>query len=70
MAKNKDINLSPSKGISIIIKTEFQPPPTIPKKKWKYKRKLNKDSLKTPTLPSFTQAGDVLYSKPQYADHH
>ena len=38
MAKNKDINISPSKGISIIIKNEFAPPPTKPKKKRKYKK--------------------------------
>ena len=36
MAKNKDINISPSKGISIIIKNDFQqPPPIKPKKKRK-----------------------------------
>ena len=34
MAKNKDINISPSKGISIIIKNDIQqPPPITPKKK-------------------------------------
>ncbi len=27
MAKNKDININPSKGISIIIKNEFAPQP-------------------------------------------
>jgi len=43
MAKNKDIKISPSKGISIVIKNDFQPPPTIPKKKRKYKRKPNLD---------------------------
>ncbi len=40
MAKNKDINISPSKGISIIIKNDIQqiPPPIKPKKKIRYKR--------------------------------
>ena len=34
MTKNKNINISPSKGISIIIKNDFQqPPPIKPKKK-------------------------------------
>ena len=40
MAKNKNINITPSKGISIVIKNDFQPPPIKPKKKRKYKRKL------------------------------
>ncbi len=36
MAKNKDINISPSKGISIIIKNEIQQPlPRKPKKEKK-----------------------------------
>ena len=39
MAKNKDINISPSKGISIIIKNDIvQPLPPKPKKKRRYKR--------------------------------
>jgi hypothetical protein len=40
MAKNKDINISPSKGISIVIKNDtVQPlPPIKPKKKRKYRR--------------------------------
>jgi hypothetical protein len=68
MAKNKDINISPSKGISIIIKNDFQqPPPIKPKKKRKYKRKTNLDLLKMPTMPSYIPAGDVSYIKPQYA---
>ena len=34
MAKNKDININPSKGISIVIKNDIQqPPPIKPKKK-------------------------------------
>jgi len=44
MTKNKDINISPSKGISIIIKNDIvQPTPIKPKKKRKYKRKVNTD---------------------------
>ena len=33
MAKNKDIKISPSKGISIVIKNDVQQPAPIPKKK-------------------------------------
>ena len=34
MAKNKDINISPSKGISIVIKNDIQQPlPPKPKRK-------------------------------------
>jgi hypothetical protein len=67
MNKNKNINITPSKGISIIIKNEFPSPPTKPKKKRKYKRKVNTDLLKMPTMPSYIPAGDVSYIKPQYA---
>ena len=68
MTKNKDINISPSKGISIVIKNDFQPPPIKPKKKRKYKRKSNLDLLKMPTMPSYIPgSGDVSYIKPQYA---
>ena len=69
MTKNKNINISPSKGISIIIKNDFQqPPPIKPKKKRKYKRKVNTDLLKMPTMPSYIPgSGDVSYIKPQYA---
>ena len=68
MTKNKNINITPSKGISIIIKNDFQqPPPIKPKKKRKYKRKTNLDLLKMPTMPSYIPAGDVSYIKPQYA---
>ena len=67
MAKNKDININPSKGISIIIKNEFAPPPTKPKKKRKYKKRINTDLLKMPTMPSYIPTGDVSYIKPQYA---
>ena len=68
MAKNKDINITPSKGISIIIKNDIvQPPPIKPKKKRRYKRKVNTDLLKMPTIPSYIPTGDVSYIKPQYA---
>ena len=68
MAKNKDINITPSKGISIVIKNDFQPPPIKPKKKRRYKRKVNTDLLKMPTMPSYIPgSGDVSYIKPQYA---
>jgi len=67
MAKNKDIKISPSKGISIVIKNDFQPPAPIPKKKRKNKRKVNTDILKMPTIPSFIPTGDVSYIKPQYS---
>jgi hypothetical protein len=67
MTKNKNINITPSKGISIIIKNEIPSPPTKPKKKRKYKRKVNTDLLKMPTMPSYIPAGDVSYIKPQYA---
>ena len=67
MSKNKDINISPSKGISIVIKNDFQPPAPTPKKKRKNKRKVNTDILKMPTIPSFIPTGDVSYIKPQYS---
>ena len=68
MNKNKDIKISPSKGISIVIKNDFQQPPAeIPKKKRKYKRKIRTDLLKMPTVPSFIPTGDVSYIKPQYS---
>ena len=68
MTKNKDINITPSKGISIVIKNDFQPPPIKPKKKRRYKRKVNTDLLKMPTMPSYIPgSGDVSYIKPQYA---
>ncbi len=61
-------NITPAKGISIIIKNDFQQPTLIkPKKKRKYKRKTNLDLLKMPTMPSYIPAGDVSYIKPQYA---
>ena len=67
MTKNKNINISPSRGISIVIKNDFQPPPIKPKKKRKYKKKSNLDLLKMPTMPSYIPTGDVSYIKPQYA---
>jgi hypothetical protein len=53
MTKNKDINITPSKGISIVIKNDFTPPPIKPKKKRKYKKRVNTDLLKMPTMPSY-----------------
>ena len=67
MNKNKDIKISPSKGISIVIKNDFQPPAPVPKKKRKYKRKAKTELLKMPTVPSFIPTGDVSYIKPQYS---
>ena len=66
MAKNKDINITPSKGISIIIKNDIQqlPPPIKPKKKRRYKR-INV-LPKTPAPPIMQQsAGDTSYIKEQ-----
>ena len=64
--KNKNINIKPSKGISIVIKNDFQPE-IKQKKRRKYKKKVNTDLLKMPTVPSFIPQGDVSYIKPQYA---
>jgi hypothetical protein len=66
MAKNKDINISPSKGISIVIKNDIvQPlPPIKPKKKRKYRR-INV-LPKTPAPQIMQQsAGDTSYIKDQ-----
>jgi hypothetical protein len=64
MAKNKDINISPSKGISIIIKNEFQPPPPIkPKKKRRYKRINILPKEPAPIMQGST--GDTSYIKAQ-----
>ena len=64
MAKNKDINISPSKGISIIIKNDIvQPTPIKPKKKRRYKR-IN--VLPNTSAPIMQQsAGDTSYIKAQ-----
>ena len=53
MVKN-DINIQPSKGISIIIKNDIQQQePLKPKKKRKYKRRNLKDLLKNiPQIPN------------------
>ena len=68
MTKNKDISITPSKGISIVIKNDIQQPlPIKPKKKRKYKKRVNTDLLKMPTIPSYIPTGDVSYIKPQYA---
>ena len=65
MAKNKDINISPSKGISIVIKNDIvQPlPPIKPKKKRKYRR-INV-LPKTPAPQIMQSAGDTSYIKEQ-----
>jgi hypothetical protein len=64
MAKHKDINISPSKGISIIIKNDIQqPPPITPKKKRRYKR-INV-LPKTPAPIMQQSAGDTSYIKAQ-----
>jgi hypothetical protein len=65
MAKNKDINISPSKGISIVIKNDIQQPlPIKPKKKRKYRR-INV-LPKTPAPQIMQQsAGDTSYIKDQ-----
>ena len=64
MAKNKDINISPSKGISIVIKNDIvQPLPIKPKKKRRYKR-INV-LPKTPAPIMQQSAGDTSYIKDQ-----
>ena len=65
MAKNKDINITPSKGISIIIKNDIQqlPPPIKPKKKRRYKR-INV-LPKTPAPIMQQSTGDTSYIKEQ-----
>jgi hypothetical protein len=57
--------MSPSKGISIVIKTDFQPPPIKPKEKRGYEKKSNLDLSKMPTMPSYIPcSGDFSYIKP------
>ena len=64
MVKHKDINISPSKGISIIIKNDIQqPPPITPKKKRRYKR-INV-LPKTPAPIMQQSVGDTSYIKAQ-----
>jgi len=64
MAKNKDINITPSKGISIVIKNDIQQPlPIKPKKKRKYRR-INV-LPKTPAPIMQQSAGDTSYIKEQ-----
>jgi hypothetical protein len=64
MAKNKDINITPSKGISIVIKNDIQqPPPIKPKKKRRYRR-INV-LPKTPAPIMQQSAGDTSYIKAQ-----
>jgi hypothetical protein len=40
MTKNKDININPAKGISIVIRNDFQQPAPIPKRKGNIKESL------------------------------
>jgi len=64
MAKNKDINISPSKGISIIIKNDIvQPIPPKPKKKRRYKRINVLPNTQVPIMQQ--SAGDTSYIKAQ-----
>jgi len=65
MAKNKDINISPSKGISIIIKNDIQQPlPIKPKRKRRYKRiNVLPKTLAPPIMQQ--SAGDTSYIKDQ-----
>jgi hypothetical protein len=67
MVKN-DINIQPSKGISIIIKNDIQQPEQPkPKKKRKYRKRNIKDLLKNiPQIPNglISSAGDTSYIRP------
>ncbi len=64
MAKNKDINISPSKGISIVIKYDIQQLiPIKPKKKRRYKRINVLPKTPPPTMQQ--SAGDTCYIKEQ-----
>jgi hypothetical protein len=67
MVKN-DINIQPSKGISIIIKNDIsQPEQPKPKKKRKYRKRNIKDLLKNiPQIPNglISSAGDTSYIRP------
>jgi len=64
MTKNKDINISPSKGISIIIKNDIvQPTPIKPKKKRRYKRINVLPNTQVPIMQQ--SAGDTSYIKAQ-----
>ncbi len=64
MAKNKAINITPSKGISIVIKKDIQQPlPIKPKKKRRYRR-INV-LPKTPAPIMQQSAGDTNYIKEQ-----
>jgi hypothetical protein len=62
--ENKDLNISPSKGISTIIKKDFQQPPPIKPKK---KRRYNRISIlpKTPAPIMQQSACDRSYIKEQ-----
>ena len=65
MAKNKDINITPSKGINIVIKNDIvQPLPPKPKKKRRYKRINVLPKTPAPIMQS-QSAGDTSYIKTQ-----
>jgi hypothetical protein len=64
MAKNKDKNISPSKGISIFIKNDVvQPLPPKPKKKRRCKRINLLPNTPAPIMQQ--SAGDTSYIKTQ-----
>ncbi len=63
MTKNKDINISPSKGMSIIIKNDISQPTPKPKPK-KKRRYIKIDVLPKTQYPQMIQsAGDKSYIK-------
>ena len=64
MAKNKDINITTSRGISIIIKNDIvQPPPIKPKRKRRYRRISVLPKAPAPIMQQ--SAGDTSYIKAQ-----
>ena len=64
MTKNKDINITPSRGISIIIKNDIvQPPPIKPKRKRRYRRISVLPKAPAPIMQQ--SAGDTSYIKAQ-----
>jgi len=65
MAKNKDINITPSKGINIVIKNDIvQPLPPKPKKKRRYRRINVLPKTPAPIMQS-QLSGDTSYIKEQ-----
>ena len=64
MSKNKNINITPSKGINIVIKNDIvQPLPPKPKKKRRYKRINIMPKSQVPILQTSTL--DTSYIKEQ-----